>query len=198
MKILGIDGSAVSEAAKKAVTLPLSTGGLGIQNATTALPAAQWASWADALEMIRKRHPGVAAEMITALDQGHSSPSIITVRDSKEWLEAAGFEMPSWEALAQGARPNRPNPEEDIVDTVANQGWQRPASVVLEKNSLDELRRQLLGGPMAAELFSSFSTSMETRFDSQPFRLLLLRRLRLPLLLTTYRCRCGLAQRAPQ
>ena len=31
VEILGIDGSAVSEAAKKAVTLPLSTGGLGIQ-----------------------------------------------------------------------------------------------------------------------------------------------------------------------
>ena len=104
VKILGIDGSAVSEAAKKAVTLPLSTGGLGIQDATRALPAAQWASWADALEMIRKRHSGVAAEIITALDQGHSSPSITAVRDSKEWLEAAGSEMPSWEALAQRAR----------------------------------------------------------------------------------------------
>ena len=201
VKILGIDGSAVSEAAKKAVTLPLSTGGLGIQDATRAIPAAQWASWADALEMIRKRHPGVAAEIITALDQGHSSPSITAVRDSKECLEAAGFEMPSWETLAKGARPNRPNPEEEIVDTVANQGWQRPASVVLEKNSLDELRRQLTeperalmlsqGGPMAAEPFSSFPTSRETRFDSQPFRVLLLRRLRLPLPLTACRCRCG-------
>ena len=81
------------------------------------------------------------------------------------------------EALAQGARPNRPNPEEEIVDTVANQGWQRPTSVLLEKNSLDELRRQLTepervlmlsqGGPMAAEPFSSFPTSRETRF-AQP------------------------------
>ena len=77
----------------------------------------------------------------------------------------------------------------------------RPASVVLEKNSLDELRRQLTEpertlmlsqrGPLAAEPFSSFPTSRETRFDSQPFRLLLLRRLRLPLPLTTCCCRCG-------
>ena len=53
-------------------------------------------------------------------------------------------------------------------------------------NSLDELRRQLTeperalmlsqGGPMAAEPFSSFPTSRETRFD------LLLRRLHLPCL----------------
>ena len=61
-------------------------------------------------QYIRKRHPGVAAEINTAHDQGHSSPSITAVRDSKEWLEAAGFEMPSWEALAQGARPKRPKP----------------------------------------------------------------------------------------
>ena len=44
---------------------------------------------------------------------------------------------------------------------------------------------------MAAEPFSSFSTSRETRFDSQPFRFLLLRRLRLPSPLTTCRCQCG-------
>ena len=36
-------------------------------------------------------------------------------------------------------------------------------------------------GPMAGEPFSSFPTTKETRFDSQPSRLLLLRRLRLPL-----------------
>ena len=167
VKILGIDGSAVSEAAKQAVTLPLSTGGLGIQNATRALPVAQWASWVDALEMIRKRHPGVVVEIIFALDQGHSSPSITAVRDSKEWLEAAGRD-----AKLGGVGAGR------------HQGWQRSASVVLEKNSLDELRRQLTeperalmlsqGGPMSAEPFSSFPTSRETRFDSQPFRLLLL------------------------
>ena len=34
-------------------------------------------------------------------------------------------------------------------------------------------------GPMCGELFTCFSTTKETRFDSQSFRLLLLRRLRL-------------------
>ena len=115
------------------MTLPLSTGGSGIQDATRAIPAAQFASWTDALEMIRKRHPGVATEIITALDQGHSSPSITVVRDSKECLEAAGFA----------------------------ESFTKDGSVVLEKNSLDGLRRQLTeperalmlsqGGPMAAE-----------------------------------------------
>ena len=45
--------------------------------------------------------------------------------------------------------------------------------------------------PMAAEPFSSFPTSRETRFDSQPFRVQILRRLRLPFHPTACRCRCG-------
>ena len=112
------------------------------------------------IELIRKRHPGVAAEIITALDQGHSSPSITTVRDSKEWLEAAGFEMPSWEALAQGAGPNRPNPE------AASSNVAR-------------------GGPMVAEPFSSVPTSGETRF-----LLLLRRSVFLLLTICPFRCGC--------
>ena len=46
-------------------------------------------------------------------------------------------------------------------------------------------------GPMCGEPFTCFPTSRETRFDSQSFRLLLLRRLRLPLPFTARRCRCG-------
>ena len=112
VNILGIDGSAVSKAAKKVVTLPMLFGNPKWHKGA---PGCKVGQWVDALEMIRKHHPGVAAE-ITALDQGHNSPSITAVRDSKEWLEAASFEMPSWEALVQGARPS---PEEDIMDTVA-------------------------------------------------------------------------------
>ena len=91
--------------------------------------------------------------------------------------------------------------EEEIVDTVPHQGWQRPASAVLEKHSLDELQRHITereralmlsqGGPMAGEPFSSFPTTRERRFDFQPFRFFLLRRLRLPLPLTARRCQCG-------
>ena len=80
---------------------------------------------------------------IAALDQGHNSPSIKAVRDSEEFLEAAGCEMPSWEALAQGAIPHHQNREEEIVDTTPHQGWQHPASAKLEQQSLDELRCQL-------------------------------------------------------
>ena len=128
--------------------------------------------------MVRKRHPGVVAEIIIARDQGHSSPFNHSCPGFQGVAGNSRFRDANWEALAQGARPNRPNPEEEIVDTVPNHGWQRPASAVLEKDSLDELRRQLTeperalmlsqGGPMAGEPFSSFSTTKETRFDPLP------------------------------
>ena len=46
-------------------------------------------------------------------------------------------------------------------------------------------------GPMSGEPFTCFPTTRETRFNPQSFRLLLLRRLRLPLPFTARRCRCG-------
>ena len=165
-----------------------------IQNATKALPVAQWGSWADVLEMVRKRHPGVVAEIIIARDQGHSSPFN---HSCPGFLAGSGrFRGATWEALAQGARPNRPNPEEEIVDTVPNQGWQRPASCwrrTVSMNCGANSRNQnefmlSQAGPMAGEPFSSFPTTKETRFDSQAFRILLLRRLRLPLPLAACRC----------
>ena len=189
MKILCIHGSAVSEAAKKAVTLPLSTGGLGIQNATRALPAAQWASWADALEMIHKRHPGSSLPLIKATVLRQSQLSVIPRKRPVSRCQVGRRWRRAQDRIGQ-------NPEDEIVDTVPNHGWQRPASAVLEKNSLDELRRQLTEperGLMLSqgEPFSSFPTTRETRFDSQPFRPLLLRRLRFPLPLAACRCRCG-------
>ena len=102
-----------------------------------------------------------AKKAVTLLDQGHSSPSITAVRDSKEWLEAAGFGMSSWEVLALGA------------GDCGHSATSRMAAP-----SISELRRQFTepervlmlseGGPMAVEPFSSFPTSRETRFDSQP------------------------------
>ena len=47
------------------------------------------------------------------------------------------------------------------------------------------------GGPMAGLPFTSFSTAVHSRFDAQPFRVLLLRRLWLPLPCSARNCRCG-------
>ena len=46
-------------------------------------------------------------------------------------------------------------------------------------------------GPLASVPFTSFPVCRVTRVDSQPFRVLLLRRLRLPLPLSVHSCSCG-------
>ena len=48
------------------------------------------------------------------------------------------------------------------------------------------------GGPMASVPYTSFPIAPHSRFDPQPFRVLLLRRLWLPLPPTARNCRCGL------
>ena len=43
--------------AQEQSSLPLWEGGIGLRSAHRTAPAAHWASWADALKMIRDRHP---------------------------------------------------------------------------------------------------------------------------------------------
>ena len=47
------------------------------------------------------------------------------------------------------------------------------------------------GGPLASAPFVCMPVDRVFRIDSQPFRILLLRRLRMPLPLTVHSCRCG-------
>ena len=52
---------------RDSVSLPLSLGGLGLRSATRSIVGAYWASWADALHMIHKRHRSVAEEVVRNL-----------------------------------------------------------------------------------------------------------------------------------
>ena len=74
--------------------------------------------------MIRKRHPGVVAEIIIARDQGHSSPFNHSCQGFQGVAGSGRFRDANWQALGQGARPNQP-PEEEIVDTVPHQKCHR-------------------------------------------------------------------------
>ena len=88
--------------------------------------AAQWANWANALEMIRKRRPGVAAEIITAFDQGHSSPFITAVRDSTEWLEAAGLRTRTHRHVREvGGKGETQAPEQENTKELGDNPHQR-------------------------------------------------------------------------
>ena len=51
-------------------------GGIGLRSASRTQPAAHWASWADALKMVKERHPVVADTILGALESGAETSSI--------------------------------------------------------------------------------------------------------------------------
>ena len=74
--------------AKSTASLPLSMGGLGLRDASRTSELAFWASWADCLSMIRKRHPEVALEMVRQLNGVDACPSLhagIQVSERVDW-----------------------------------------------------------------------------------------------------------------
>ena len=185
------------EDAKVLASLSFSSGGLGLASAFRVRRAAHFASRADSLQMVRKRHLHIAATMIRNLEAG-TTPTFEVVRQCKDSVVAAGLEVPSWYDLSfprvvelMELEPNQPK-----------FGWQQQASRLLEKKFVadqlwprwDNSQRALMRsqhGPLASAALTALPTSRATRIDAQPFRLLLCRRLHLPLPLSHRTCRCG-------
>ena len=103
-KILGVEASVVPDLTRRTVSLPFFRGGLGIQSASRTHPAAFWASWADGLEMVQQRHPEVARLIISEIHHGTRSESIRGVVQCQGILSEVWFDVPTWEALAEGAQ----------------------------------------------------------------------------------------------
>ena len=57
----------VSDEVWQMATLQFSSGGLGLRNAERLRPTAHWASWADTLPVVRRRHPGIADHLMLSL-----------------------------------------------------------------------------------------------------------------------------------
>ena len=55
---------------RRIAQLPSRLGGLGLRCSARTAPAAYWASWADALHMIKTRNPRIAQEILGALEAG--------------------------------------------------------------------------------------------------------------------------------
>ena len=112
------------------------------------------------------------------------------------------LESTSWTALANGERPE-PRPPEEFEPGARRGGWQHEAASRTEQRFRDEdlfprldgtgqalLRSQ--GGPGAVLALTTCPLCRVTSMEPQLFRVLLLRRLHLPLSLTAHHCRCGL------
>ena len=126
-------------------------------------------------------------------------PCFEAVRTCVAHLTEAGFEVPPWTVLSDSttvARADSPEPSEPKF------GWQHKATRCVHQQfhdtiywpELSDPERALMRsqhGPLASAALTAVPTNRMTRIEAQPFRLLLLRRLRLPLPLTSRTCRCG-------
>ena len=179
--------------------MPLRHGGLGLRSAQRIHPAAHWASWADALAMIQQRHPAIVDTIVGALENNAESVSIRCLLDCVRKLAETGFEVPDWTDLAEGKVPGDEGEDDPCQPKI---GWQKRAANSVEERffsntvwpSLGDSERALAlsqCGPLASVPFVCLPIDRTRRFDSQPFRLLLLRRLRQPLPLCLRNCRCG-------
>ena len=175
---------------------------LGLRSAVRTRVPALWASWADCLPMILERHPAVAAQLIDQLEGHPVTPILRAASDSAHQLTGVReFVPPSWRALAHGARPETRELDQFEFGR-SRDGWQHEVASRVEESfrghgAVAAMRSQ--GGSGAGLALFCCPTCRITRLETQLFRVTLLRRLHLPLPLTS--CRCGLpldttAQRA--
>ena len=205
-ELLANDGPPMWEVnATRRAQLPLQLGGLGFRSAETTRFAAHWASWADTLPTLRDRHPGIVADLLRQAEASRSeartgsiAPSVSAALHAESCLRQAGFDAPSWPQLLDDRRPQG-QAARSFGDPL--HGWQRAATACLDAAACDSLlfdldraSRALLlsqAGPGGSRALTVLPTAPEFRMPSDCMRVLLLRRLRLPLPHTPARCRCG-------
>ena len=178
------------------VSLPFSRGGLGLQSTVLTTDAAFWASWADSLHKIQKRHPPVGGQILQELSHPHVAGfHLAAAQTAREELVRDGFLAPAWESLAEGLRPMSLDPEDQQLGMPCH-GWQQLATDAVHAHLVEtQIRPRLSAGAGNVEVsgvpFACFPTSALSRFDSSQLRVLLVCRLWLPLPPSSRNCRCG-------
>ena len=179
-------------------SLPLTLGGLGV-GSLKIRHAAHWGSWADCLEMIKQRHhPGSAEDIIHGMAVGLGHMKV--VGESGTRLREMGVRIPPWEALAEGLRPQTSDAEHEPCQV--SHGWQKYAAQAVHEHHRDHVLWPRLSpdqcalvrsqsGPLASVPLTALPVHRVSKMDSEPYRVLLLRRLRLLLPFTVCTCRCG-------
>ena len=184
---------------RRLASLPAKLGGVGLRSAWRIRDAAYWAAWADALPVLQRKLPTLAARALEQLELGARStwPCACAAHDAAVNLHAAGFgNIPSWRDLRDGARPPQ---QEDIGFGEWERGWQYHASRVLEQRARDSevlqaarpaeqamIRSQ--SGPGAGRWLYALPTQPATTLPPRLMQTALRRRLRLPLEVCDLRC----------
>ena len=153
--------------------------------------------------MLRDRAPAAAARFLALLVDPEAGrvPVVAAAAQAAAYLVSQGFRTPAWDtSLGNVALPPDTAVEDgDGVDYL--RGWQRRASRSCDERELEThftnlspASRALLlsqAGPHSGRVFTVLPTSDDVTIASAQFRVLLLRRLRLPLALCPRTCRCG-------
>lgn len=180
--------------------LPLRLGGLGLRSAVLCAPAAYWASWADCLPVLQQHYPAVSASLVHHFQAAASHTLCLqAANQAAALLESHGWEPPGWPALLSGEGPVQ-HTTDLFVPFDYTRGWQRSATAVVElaelaatQQAVDRPTQAMLqsqAGPYASRAFTTLPVCPEMTYPSDLFRVLLLRRLRLPLPLSERFCRC--------
>ncbi|OLP85284.1 Ankyrin-1 [Symbiodinium microadriaticum] len=171
-----------------------------LEQGETLLPPTGVRAAHDTLRVIRTRAPAAAERLLQALQGEAALPSTAAAVAAQGRLRQAGYDAPGWDA--QGAGPPAPDVQRPGEDSGPwpFKGWQRLAARACDERAfethLSELSpasRALLlsqAGPFAARAINVPPTHPDVTIPSAQFRVLLLRRLRMPLPLAPRRCAC--------
>eukprot|EP00973_Karenia_brevis_P053240 7401539-Karenia_brevis.AAC.1 len=81
-----------------------------MRSAARSASAAYWASWADAIPVLQKRSPRIAAIILQALSTGNQEAASCSheVQHCRDLLVAQGYSScPSWQDIGSGVRPEQ-------------------------------------------------------------------------------------------
>ena len=152
--------------------------------------------------MIQERQPEFAAQVVRSLEEGVDTPALHAAASCAiELTGVMGFAPPSWSDLALGARPP-PREAEDLEPGAQRRGWQHEASSRVERRhrsvilfpqltEADKALTRSQSGTGAGVALTTTPSNLHTGIEPQLFRVLLFRRLRLPLPFSRRFCRCG-------
>ena len=170
-----------------------------VRSAVAARQAAHWASWCDTLPVIHALAPVAADRLLHAL-QGHVPlPAAAAANQARDALRATGYDAPAWASLLD-ASDTPPARGCAFEPGDAPQGWQRQAAGACDERACEThfsdltlASRALLlsqAGPHSARAITVAPTHEAVSIPNAQFRILLLRRLRLPRSLAPCTCSC--------
>ena len=178
-------------------TMKHSHGGLGLRSARRTAPAAYWASIADTIPEIQKRYPRFGQRIVQWLNSSDSIPHSMTeAAEARRHLINSGYHRcPGWQDIAAGIRPP---PIHDVEPGEWAHGWQFHAATHIEYHyrnrilySMSPSQRAMVrsqSGRGSGAHLSITPTCPELCIENEHMNVILLRRLRLPLPLTSRFC----------